>query len=120
MTKGGTIIRPGAVAWGGARDRGDGGGCLPGRRYSSCEAIERALAAVLANPAQLPALFTELAATRLWVPLPARRRPFTDGTSVRLPVVGCQNDEFVPCFTSVQRLSAWGRTSPTRAVRHRR
>ena len=106
MANGGTIIRPGAVAWGGTRD-GAAGGHHPGGRYSSCEAVERALTAVLANPARLPGLLTELAATRLWVPLPDRRRPFTDGAAVRLPVVGYQGTEFVPCFTSVQRLAAW-------------
>jgi hypothetical protein len=106
MANGGTIIRPGAVAWGGTRD-GGAGGRQPRRPYSSCESIERALAAVVANPAQLPGLLTELAATRLWVPLPDRRRPFTDGTAVRLPLIGYQNIEFVPCFTSVQRLTAW-------------
>jgi hypothetical protein len=100
MPHGGTIIRPGAVAWGGGmREAGD--------RYSSCEAIERTLAAVAANPAELPALLTELAATRLWVPLPAARRPFTDGTAVRLPLVSQQGTDFVPCFTSVLRLTAW-------------
>ena len=43
------------------------------------------------------------------MPLPVRRRPFTDGTSVRLPLVGyAETDtEFVPCFTSVQRLTTW-------------
>ena len=106
MPDGGTIIRPGAVAWGstlrsGPDDR------IPGPRYSSCEAIERALAAVVANPARLPGLLIELAGTRLWVPLPDRRQPFTDGAAVRLPVVGYQGTDFVPCFTSVQRLSAW-------------
>jgi hypothetical protein len=106
MANGGTILRPGAVAWGGTREAGPGDGPR-GRRYSSCEAIERALAAVVADPAQLPGLLTELAGTRLWVPLPDSRRPFTDGAAVRLPLVGYQGTEFVPCFTSVQRLSAW-------------
>jgi hypothetical protein len=102
MANGGTIIRPGAVAWGGGA-----GGHPQARRYSSCEAVERALAAVVADPAQLPGLLTELATTRLWVPLPDRRQPFTDGAAVRLPVIGYLDTEFVPCFTSVQRLSAW-------------
>jgi len=106
MPDGGTIIRPGAVAWGGTR-RGGPGVRLPGRRFSSCEAIERALAAVVADPARLPGLLTELAGTRLWVPLPDPRQPFTDGSAVRLPVVGYQGIDFVPCFTSVQRLAAW-------------
>jgi len=106
MANGGTIIRPGAVAWGSARDAGDGGSHLPGGRYSSCEAIERALAAVAANPEELPALLAELAASRLWVPLPTVR-PFTDGTAVRLPLISHQGTDFVPCFTSVLRLTAW-------------
>ncbi len=93
-----TIIRPGAVAWGGAPDARDGG-------YSSCEAVERALAAAARSPAELPGLLTELAPSRLWVPLP--HRPFTDGTAVRLPLVRYQDADFVPCFTSVQRLNAW-------------
>lgn len=100
MARGGTIIRPGAVAWGGPPDARGGG-------YSSCEAIERALAAVTRNPGQLPGLLAELALARLWVPLPAARRPFTDGAAVRLPLIGYQGDDFVPCFTSVQRLAGW-------------
>jgi hypothetical protein len=101
---GGTIIRPGAVAWGGRRDA---------RRHLSCEAIERALAAAAASPAALPALLTELGAARLWVPLPAERRPFTDGTAVRLPLVTRDGTDFVPCFTSVLRLTAWADQADT-------
>ena len=102
MAHGGTIIRPGAVAWGGLRDSADS-------RYSSGESIERILAAAVADPGQLPALLAELASTKLWVPLPVRRRPFTDGTAVRLPLVGyAETDtDFVPSFTSVQRLTTW-------------
>ena len=102
MAHGGTIIRPGAVAWGGLRDARD-------RWYSSGESIERILASAIADPGLLPALLAELAGTRLWVPLPVRRRPFTDGTAVRLPLVGYAETEteFVPCFTSVQRLTTW-------------
>jgi SseB protein N-terminal domain len=102
MAHGGTIIRPGAVAWGGLRDQHDS-------RYSSGESIERILASAMADPGLLPALLAELAGTRLWVPLPVRRRPFTDGTAVRLPLVGyAETDtDFVPCFTSVQRLTTW-------------
>ena len=102
MAHGGTIIRPGAVAWGGLRDARDS-------RYSSGESIERILASALADPGLLPALLAELAGTRLWVPLPVRRRPFTDGTAIRLPLIGYTETEtdFVPCFTSVQRLTRW-------------
>ena len=100
MSRGGTIIRPGAVAWGGMRDSRDSG-------YSSCEAIERNLASVVADPGRLPGLLAELTTTQLWVPLPVRHRPFTDGTAVRLPLVEAEGEDFVPCFTSVQRLTAW-------------
>jgi hypothetical protein len=100
IAHGGAIIRPGAVAWGGTRDTREGD-------YSSFEAIERTLAATARNPAELPLLLTELAVARLWVPLPVRRRPFTDGAAVRLPLIGYQGTDFVPCFTSVQRLTAW-------------
>jgi len=102
MAHGGTIIRPGAVAWGGLRDQRDSW-------YSSGESIERILGSAVADPGLLPALLAELAGTRLWVPLPVRRRPFTDGTAVRLPLVGYADTDtdFVPCFTSVQRLTRW-------------
>jgi hypothetical protein len=105
MSRGGTIIRPGAVAWGGMRDARE-------TDYSSCEAIERTLAAVAADPGQLPRLLSELAATQLWVPLPVRHRPFTDGSAVRLPLIEADDEDFVPCFTSVQRLTAWADAAP--------
>ena len=82
MANGGTIIRPRRRRLGRHARRRIGGGRQPGR-YSSCEAIERALAGVVANPARLPGLLTELAATPLWVPLPDRQRPVTDGAAVR-------------------------------------
>jgi SseB protein N-terminal domain len=110
MAHGGTIIRPGAVAWGGTRDARDGG-------YSSCEVIERALATVTRNPAELPGLLAELAASRLWVPLPVRIRPFTDGSAVRLPLVRYQGGDYVPGFTSVQRLTAWAAAGAGMATR---
>jgi len=105
MAHGGTIIRPGAVAWGGLRDARDGG-------YVSCEVIERALAGLARDPGDLAGLLAELAASRLWVPLPSRNRPFTDGAAVRLPVVGYQGADYVPAFTSVQRLTAWAEAVP--------
>jgi hypothetical protein len=105
MAHGGTIIRPGAVAWGGRRDARDGG-------YASCEVIERALAGLARDPGELPGLLAELAASRLWIPLPSRNRPFTDGAAVRLPVVGYQGTDYVPVFTSVQRLTAWADAVP--------
>jgi hypothetical protein len=99
MAHGGTIIRPGAVAWGGIRDPADAG-------HSSCEGVERALTTVARSPGELPGLLAELAASRLWVPLPDVR-PFTDGSVVRLPLISYQGGDFVPCFTSAQRLTSW-------------
>lgn len=108
MAYGGTtIIRPGAVAWGGlrgVRDQADASG----------EAIERAIAAVARDAGRLPGLIAELTRTRLWVPLPARGRPFTDGTAVRLPLVSAGGADFVPCFTSAGRLAAWADAAPAR------
>jgi len=107
MTHGGTtIIRPGAIAWGGPRDALD-------RGFPSCEAVERSLRSVVRDCAQLPGLLAELTRTRLWVPLPLRRRrPFTDGTAVMLPLVSSGGVDFVPCFTSVRRLTAWADAAP--------
>jgi hypothetical protein len=110
MAHGGTIIRPGAVAWGGSRDAHHVG-------YSTCEAIERTLADVIRDPGRFPGLIAELATARLWVPLPVRRRPFTDGSAVRLPVVSLEGTDFVPSFTSVQRLNAWAGAAGSGAMR---
>jgi hypothetical protein len=107
MTHGGTtIIRPGAIAWGGPRDALE-------RGFPSCEAVERSLGSVVRDAGQLPGLLAELTRTRLWVPLPLRRRrPFTDGTAVMLPLVSFGGVDFVPCFTSVRRLTAWADAAP--------
>ncbi len=100
MARGGTFVRPWAVAWGGTRDAPDGA-------YSSCESVEQALAAVVKDPERMSDLLDELARARLWVPLPAGQRPVTDGSAVALPTVIYLGAEFVPCFTSIQRLSRW-------------
>ncbi len=100
MASGGMFVRPGAVAWGGARSAPDGA-------YSSCEAVEQALSAVVKDGDRMEDLLDELARARLWVPLPPGRRPVTDGSAVTLPTVIYLGAEFVPSFTSVQRLAAW-------------
>jgi hypothetical protein len=117
MPHGSTIIRPGAVAWGGTRN-------APETGYYSCEGIERILTAAASDPSALPALLSELATAKLWVPLPSRLRPLTDGAAIRLPLVGYQGTDFVPCFTSVQRLESWAelaapqRSGDARVVPH--
>jgi hypothetical protein len=99
MAHGGTFVRPGAVAWGGTGEAPDGA-------YSSCETVEQVLAAAVKDPDRLNDFLDELARARLWVPLPAGG-PVTDGSAVALPTVTYLGAEFVPCFTSVQRLSRW-------------
>jgi hypothetical protein len=98
--RGGTFVRPGAVAWGGTSTAPDGA-------YSSCEAVEQVLAAVIKDDSRMNDLLDELARARLWIPLPADKGPVTDGSSVALPTVTYLGAEFVPCFTSVQRLGSW-------------
>jgi hypothetical protein len=100
MAHGGTVVRPGAVAWGAAPGTPDGG-------YSSSETVEQALAAVVEDGGRLADLFDELARARLWIPLPGGRHPVTDGSSVALPTVTYLGAEFVPCFTSASHLGGW-------------
>ncbi len=57
MARGGTFVRPGAVAWGGTRDAPDGG-------YSSCEAVEQVLAAVVKDAARINDLLGELSCAK--------------------------------------------------------
>jgi SseB protein N-terminal domain/SseB protein C-terminal domain len=104
MAYGGTFVRPGALAWGGTKDAPDGA-------YSSCEAVEQALAAVAKDPDRMDDLLDELSRARLWVPLPADREPVTDGSAVALPTVIYLGAEFVPGFTSIQRLASWARSA---------
>lgn len=104
----GMLVRPGAVAWGGTP-------AAPEGAYSSCETVEQVLAAVIKNPDRMEELVGELARARLWVPLPHGRRPVTDGSAVALPTVTYLDAEFVPCFTSVQRLASWARSTAGQA-----
>jgi SseB protein N-terminal domain/SseB protein C-terminal domain len=104
MAYGGTFVRPGALAWGGTKSAPDGA-------YSSCEAVEQALGAVVKDPDRMEDLLDELSRARLWVPLPPGPRPVTDGSAVSLPTVTYLESEFVPCFTSIQRLATWVRSA---------
>jgi type III secretion system (T3SS) SseB-like protein len=97
MAHGGTYLRPGAVAWGGKPGEPDGA-------YSSCEAIEQVLAAVIKDADRMNDLLDELSHARLWIPLPDGRRAVTDGSAVALPTVTYLGAEFIPAFTSAQRL----------------
>ncbi|HEV3379813.1 MAG TPA: enhanced serine sensitivity protein SseB C-terminal domain-containing protein [Trebonia sp.] len=100
MAHGSTVVRPGAVAWGDAPGAADAA-------HSSCDAVEQVLAAAVRDAERIGDLLDELARARVWVPLPGGGVPVTDGSSVALPTVMYLGEEFVPCFTSVQRLGAW-------------
>ena len=118
---GGTFVRPGVIAWGGVL----ASAAVPTPRsgYSSCEVVEQAItgvrgtgghdeadgagASLAADAGRLADLVGELARTRLWLPLPAGPKPVTDGSAIVLPVIRCADTDFVPAFTSVQRLGVW-------------
>jgi hypothetical protein len=132
IPNGGTFLRPGAIAWDGLLSPGPGVAARAG--YSSCEVVEQAIAAALADLARLPDLLDELAGARVWLPLPDGPKPVTDGSAIVLPVMTCphpQEDpaggpagggqeescDFVPAFTSVQRLGTWADPRTMRADR---
>jgi hypothetical protein len=101
MSRGGTFMRPGAMAWGhGAQ--GDPAVQDP----ATPAAIEDALATAVKDPDQVTALLDELSRGRLWLPLPDAS-PVTDGSAVLLPTVTYLGAEFVPAFTSAERLAGW-------------
>jgi hypothetical protein len=98
MSHGGTFMRPGAMAWGQGDPRV--------QKPAPPAAVEDALAAAVKDPGQVTALLDELSRGRLWLPLPDAR-PVTDGSAVVLPTVTYLGAEFVPAFTSAERLAGW-------------
>ena len=100
IPQGGTFVRPGVLAW-------DGMLAPPPVPVTSCEVIEQAIAGALRDIALLEDLLGELARARLWLPLPDGPKPVTDGSALTLPVIVTLEGEFVPAFTSVQRLGTW-------------
>jgi hypothetical protein len=68
------------------------------------DAVERAFASAVRDPARLGELLDALAAGRLWLPLPDDGRPVTDGSAVHLPTVRYLGELFVPAYTSAARL----------------
>jgi hypothetical protein len=98
MSRGGTFMRPGAMAWG----QGDPGARDP----ATPAAVEDALAAAVKDPDRVTALLDELSRGRLWLPLPDAS-PVTDGSAVLLPTVTYLGAEFIPAFTSAGRLAGW-------------
>jgi hypothetical protein len=70
------------------------------------DAVERAFAAAIRDVSRVGELLDVLSQGRLWLPLPADGRPVTDGSAVSLPTVTYLGSEFVPAFTSADRLLA--------------
>ena len=110
-THGGTIMRPGAVAWGhpGTTDNPQPGSDPV--NFATPAEIEHALAVAAQDPARVTDLLDELSRGRLWLPLPDDERPVTDGSAVTLPTVTYHEAEFVPAFTSVRELAAWNQSA---------
>jgi hypothetical protein len=108
IAHGGTFVRPGAFAWG---RPGSADACAAAAAADSAAAgsavIEDALAVAVKDPDRLTDLLDELRQGRLWVPLPESDGPVTDGSAVQLPTVTYLGEEFVPAFTSAERLGAW-------------
>jgi hypothetical protein len=97
MAHGGTFVRPGAFAWGRPGEPDGAGSAV----------IEDALAAAVKDQDRITDLLDELRQARLWVPLPDEGGPVTDGSAVHLPTVTYLGAEFVPAFTSAERLTSW-------------
>src|SRR5438067_3220918 len=104
MSQGATFMRPGAMAWGEPGQAGQAG--QRPADPSTPVTIEHALAAAAKDPDQVTDLLDELSRGRLWLPLPDAS-PVTDGSAVMLPTVTYLGAEFVPAFTSAERLVSW-------------
>lgn len=81
----------------------DGSAAGPGRG-ADASAVERALAAAVADGTRLGELLDTLSRGRLWVPLPDDGQPVTDGSAVTLPTVTYLGRDFIPAFTSARQL----------------
>jgi hypothetical protein len=99
LTRDRSFVRPGAIACGSNVEGPEGS-------YASCEVIEQVLASVAKDADRVTDLLDELSRARLWVPLPGSGHVVT-GSAVSLPVVTYLGTEFVPAFTSRQRLNRW-------------
>jgi hypothetical protein len=108
---GGTIMRPGAVAWGHPGAAENSHPDSDPVNFATPAEIEHALAAAAQDPARVTDLLDELSRGRLWIPLPDDERPVTDGSAVTLPTVTYHGAEFVPAFTSARELAVWNQSA---------
>ncbi len=81
----------------------------PGRSpaWPQDDGVEQALAASAKDGERLSELLDELSRGRLWLPLPDDGGPVTDGSAIQLPTVVYLGAEFVPAFTSAERLAGY-------------
>lgn len=119
LAQGGTFVRPGALAWGNAPG-GQRAGQEPADEVLADEVLEKTLVALAGDDGRICDLLDELARARVWIPLPDRREPVTDGSAVDLPVVTYLGADFVPCFTSSGRLARYSGRRARRAADARR
>jgi len=77
---------------------------MPWREVAADAAVERAFAAVTKDAGQVSDLLEALSRGRLWLPLADDGRPVTDGSAVNLPTLIYLGSEFVPAYTSADRL----------------
>jgi hypothetical protein len=81
----------------------------PEHELGADAAVERAFAAATKAAGRIGDLLEALSHGRLWLPLADDGRPVTDGSAVNLPTVIYLGSEFVPAYTSADRLlrSSW-------------
>ncbi len=77
---------------------------MPWREVAADAAVERAFAAATKDAGQVSDLLEALSLGRLWLPLADDGRPVTDGSAVNLPTLIYLGSEFVPAYTSAERL----------------
>jgi hypothetical protein len=76
------------------------------------DGVEQALATATKDGERVSELLDELSRGRLWLPLPDDGGPVTDGSAIQLPTVVYLGAEFVPAFTSAERLAGYGPGRP--------
>ncbi|HYZ53023.1 MAG TPA: enhanced serine sensitivity protein SseB C-terminal domain-containing protein [Streptosporangiaceae bacterium] len=85
------------------------------RWWAHDDDVEQALAAAMRDGERLTELLDELSRGRLWLPLPDDGGPVTDGSAIQLPTVVYLGAEFVPAYTSAERLAGHGHYGPATA-----
>jgi SseB protein N-terminal domain len=90
----------------------------PAGQHAADAAVERAFAAAVSDTGRIADLLERLSRGRLWLPLADDGQPVTDGSAVNLPTLVYLGSEFVPGYTSADRLlqSAWAGQEPQTAV----